>query len=98
MEDPSEPTKARPGSEEKILILAARHNANLPLWLPDDCQESEHLVTIPLAKVNKKRQPSRIHCFKSHFKILNSSLVKSQSTYVDHDLHFDNIIRAYEEI
>jgi hypothetical protein len=57
MEDPSEPTKGRPGSE-KDTNPAARHNANLPLWLPDDCQESEHLVTIPLAKVNKKTTKS----------------------------------------
>jgi hypothetical protein len=98
MDDPSKPTKARPGSEEKILILSARHDKNLPLWLPDDCQELEHHVTILLRKVNRKRTPSRLNCFKVHVKVLNSSLVKSEATYCDHDLCFDNVIKAYEEI
>jgi|CXWL01.1.fsa_nt_gi hypothetical protein len=37
--DPSEPTKAKPGSEEKVLLLAARYAAGLPLWNPDDCKD-----------------------------------------------------------
>ena len=30
--DPSEPTEAKPGSERKVLTLAARYAAGLPLW------------------------------------------------------------------
>ena len=34
---PSEPTKAKPGSEEKVLMLAARYRAGVGnLWHPDD--------------------------------------------------------------
>ena len=31
------PTEAKPGSEDKVLILAARYAAGLPLWHTDDC-------------------------------------------------------------
>lgn len=37
--EPSEPTKAKPGSEEKVLMLAARYAAGLPLWHNDDCTD-----------------------------------------------------------
>lgn len=30
--DPTQPTKAKPGSEEKVLMLAARYAAGVPLW------------------------------------------------------------------
>ncbi len=36
---PSEPTKAKPGSEEKVLMLAARYAAGMPLWHNDDCTD-----------------------------------------------------------
>lgn len=44
--DPETPTSARPGSEEKVLMLSARYAAGLPLWHNEDCydhgpQESE---------------------------------------------------------
>lgn len=35
--DPGEPTEAKPGSEEKVVMLAARYNAGLPLWHTEDC-------------------------------------------------------------
>ena len=35
--DPREPTAAKPGSEEKVAMLAARYAAGLPLWHNDDC-------------------------------------------------------------
>ena len=35
--DPSRPTEAKPGSEDKVLVLAARYAAGLPLWHTDDC-------------------------------------------------------------
>ena len=35
--DPARPTEAKPGSEDKVLVLAARYAAGLPLWHTDDC-------------------------------------------------------------
>ena len=35
--DPTRPTEAKPGSEDKVLVLAARYAAGLPLWHTDDC-------------------------------------------------------------
>ena len=37
--NPSDPTKAKPGSEEKVLMLAARYAAGMPLWHNDDCTD-----------------------------------------------------------
>lgn len=34
--DPARPTDAKPGSEDKVLTLAARYAAGLPLWHTDD--------------------------------------------------------------
>lgn len=34
--DPNSPTEAKPGSEQKVLMLAARYAAGLPLWHGDD--------------------------------------------------------------
>lgn len=34
---PSSPTEAKPGSEEKVCMLAARYAAGLPLWHNEDC-------------------------------------------------------------
>lgn len=35
--NPSSPTLAKPGSEEKVCMLAARYAAGLPLWHDSDC-------------------------------------------------------------
>jgi hypothetical protein len=37
--DPIAPTRAKPGSEEKVLMLAARYAAGVPLWHDRDCYE-----------------------------------------------------------
>ncbi|MCA9041775.1 MAG: hypothetical protein KDA65_15585 [Planctomycetaceae bacterium] len=37
--DPLAPTEAKPGSEEKVLMLAARYAAGLPLWHNSDCYD-----------------------------------------------------------
>lgn len=37
--DPSRPTQAKPGSEEKVIMLAARYSAGLPLWHGGDCYD-----------------------------------------------------------
>ena len=37
--DPIAPTKSKPGSEGKVLMLAARYAAGLPLWHDEDCYD-----------------------------------------------------------
>lgn len=37
--NPSQPTGAKPGSEEKVTMLAARYAAGLPLWHNGDCYD-----------------------------------------------------------
>ena len=37
--DPSSPTAAKPGTEEKVLMLAARYAAGVPLWHGSDCYD-----------------------------------------------------------
>lgn len=37
--DPTQPTSAKPGSEEKVLMLAARYAAGVPLWHDKDCYD-----------------------------------------------------------
>jgi hypothetical protein len=37
--DPGAPTVAKPGSEEKVLMLAARYAAGVPLWHEKDCYD-----------------------------------------------------------
>ena len=37
--DPGGPTYAKPGSEEKVLMLAARYAAGVPLWHESDCYD-----------------------------------------------------------
>jgi hypothetical protein len=37
--DPKSPTAAKPGSEEKVLMLAARYAAGVPLWHNEDCYD-----------------------------------------------------------
>jgi hypothetical protein len=37
--DPGAPTAAKPGSEEKVLMLAARYAAGVPLWHDRDCYD-----------------------------------------------------------
>jgi hypothetical protein len=37
--DPLAPTHAKPGSEDKVRMLAARYAAGLPLWHDEDCYD-----------------------------------------------------------
>lgn len=37
--NPSAPTTAKPGTEEKVLMLAARYAAGVPLWHDEDCYD-----------------------------------------------------------
>ena len=36
---PSEPTEAKPGSGDKVMMLAARYASGLPLWHDSDCYD-----------------------------------------------------------
>jgi len=36
---PGFPTEAKPGSEDKVVMLAARYSAGLPLWHDGDCYD-----------------------------------------------------------
>jgi len=43
--DPTKPTSALPGSDEKVAVLTARHEAGLPLWHDNDqTNQSENLA------------------------------------------------------
>lgn len=44
--DPAAPTTAKPGSEEKVLMLAARYAAGLPLWNDNDCYDHGPAIRI----------------------------------------------------
>lgn len=37
--NPGQPTDAKPGSEDKVLMLAARYAAGMPLWHDEDCYD-----------------------------------------------------------
>lgn len=37
--DPLVPTEAKPGSEDKVKMLAARYSAGVPLWHNSDCYD-----------------------------------------------------------
>ena len=37
--DPIIPTEAKPGSEDKVKMLAARYAAGVPLWHDEDCYD-----------------------------------------------------------
>ncbi|MCA8999030.1 MAG: hypothetical protein KDA80_18665 [Planctomycetaceae bacterium] len=37
--DPITPTEAKPGSEDKVRMLAARYAAGVPLWHDGDCYD-----------------------------------------------------------
>ncbi|TWT55564.1 hypothetical protein KOR42_26910 [Thalassoglobus neptunius] len=37
--DPLTPTEAKPGSEDKVKMLAARYSAGVPLWHNSDCYD-----------------------------------------------------------
>uniref|UniRef100_A0A7C2NZJ2 Uncharacterized protein n=1 Tax=Schlesneria paludicola TaxID=360056 RepID=A0A7C2NZJ2_9PLAN len=55
--DPGAPTGAKPGSEEKVLMLAARYAAGVPLWHERDCYEhgpSEAMARMAQAQAQQK--------------------------------------------
>ncbi len=49
--DPLNPTGAKPGSEDKVKMLAARYAAGVPLWHDEDCYDhgpAEALENFPV--------------------------------------------------
>ncbi|MFN0195172.1 MAG: hypothetical protein ACKVT0_00375 [Planctomycetaceae bacterium] len=53
--DPNKPTAAKPGSEAKVMMLAARYAHGLPLWNGDDCYDHGPAER---EKTNKSRSKS----------------------------------------
>jgi hypothetical protein len=39
--DPTQSTAARPGTEEKVLMLSARYAAGVALWNSRDCRDND---------------------------------------------------------
>ena len=48
--EPGSATPAKPGSEAKVLMLAARYAAGLPLWHDSDCYDHSPGATALLVK------------------------------------------------
>jgi hypothetical protein len=55
--NPGAPTHAKPGSEEKVLMLAARYAAGVPLWHESDCYE--HGPSEAMARMMPSRAPGK---------------------------------------
>lgn len=55
--DPAAPTAAKPGSEEKVLMLAARYAAGVPLWHNKDCYD--HGPGEAAARMMRLQQPAK---------------------------------------
>lgn len=53
--DPRRPTRARPGSEEKIRMLSARYDAGIPLWDTGD-NYSHGPSEVELGAANRNQQ------------------------------------------
>ena len=100
MDMAKKPTMAKPGSEEKILILAARYEANLPLWLADDCIDPDYKIKSVFETKKRKAYlyPSKRDCQKAKRRFNHSSVEFSTIQYCDYDLIFDDVAKAYEEI
>lgn len=61
--DPISPTEAKPGSEDKVMMLAARYAAGMPLWHDEDCYDHAPVLEADLLTENsggeKEKEPSR---------------------------------------
>lgn len=44
--DPLTPTGAKPGSDDKVKMLAARYSAGVPLWHDSDCYDHGPVNTL----------------------------------------------------
>ncbi len=55
--DPVKPTVARPGSEEKVLMLSARYAAGMPLWHDSDCYDHGPRESELMGSVSNQPRP-----------------------------------------
>ncbi len=49
--NPGAPTEAKPGSEEKVMMLAARYASGMPLWHQDDCYDHGPMAAADLLEI-----------------------------------------------
>ncbi len=54
--DPLTPTPAKPGSEDKVRMLAARYAAGLPLWHDEDCYDHGPVDASVLAGLGEEQE------------------------------------------
>lgn len=54
--NPLKPTGARPGTEEKVLMLSARYAAGVPLWHESDCYDHGPGETELMGSISQVRQ------------------------------------------
>lgn len=54
--DPLTPTAAKPGSEDKVRMLAARYAAGLPLWHDEDCYDHGPVDASVLAGLGEEHE------------------------------------------
>src|SRR6056297_3883036 len=50
--NPGSPTDAKPGSEDKVMMLAARYAAGMPLWHENDCYDHAPVLNADLLDEN----------------------------------------------
>lgn len=55
--NPLKPTEARPGTEEKVLMLSARYAAGVPLWHDSDCYDHGPRESELMGSISPMRQP-----------------------------------------
>lgn len=68
--DPQKATEARPGTEDKVLMLAARYAAGLPLWNHEDCYDHA-----PTSAELRDKQP----------KTLTAAMLRAELEVVDEE-------------
>jgi hypothetical protein len=59
--NPYEATEAKPGSEDKVKMLAARYAAGLPLWNQSDCYDHG-----PDGQIDEDEEEDLLEGFSSH--------------------------------
>lgn len=55
--NPTKPTPARPGTEDKVLMLSARYAAGVPLWHESDCYDHGPGESELMGTNGQSRQP-----------------------------------------
>lgn len=55
--NPVKPTQARPGTEQKVLMLSARYAAGMPLWHDEDCYDHGPRESELMGSAQTRQQP-----------------------------------------